>query len=394
MRIKITKTQAERQRPGDKDSFIRDSEVVGLCLLTTPKGRKSWYLEATIAGKSRRRQLGGYPELTVEDARALAITIRAALIKGEHPDTFKDQHLLSFVHQILDQYLETRLPAVSDPKALTRAANLVKSEFGDLRLANITRITINQWMARTDLSPANQHHFISCFKAAWNSALACGKVERPNPLDKVHLQKPDIRARAFTEQQRIAFTGATYTAVEEASKTGASPFPPFAILMLYLTGYRRDEIRKIQLDQIDLDEGTITYHEHKTRTRQDRDKVLIMTPRVLSLVKVILETRKGLGAEHMTYLFPSINHGRLADKPFGTTSIQRCFESICKAAGLEGFVVHNLRSNFVTTAVSQGLTVDQIGGITGQSAATIRRHYIIHQPEVIRDNAQLVVDGL
>ena len=394
-RVRLSRFRIENSRAKEKNYFLRDTEVVGLCLMVTPKNRKSWYLETTVAGRNQRRKIGSYPELNVDDARSIALANKTRIVKGEHPDVFRSTGDLRYVRDLMNYYLDQRLSEVSDQRAMERVANLVISKWGNTTLAGINRTKINRFVSETDLMPAALHHIIASFKAAWNVALANGKTTVINPLNKLTLKKPDIIAKSFTESQRIAFNEAMVDITTEKIEAGDSPFPAMAVNLLYLTGYRRNEILRINMEQFDPESMTITFHEHKTRTRDDRDKVLHLTPKAMNILDVTLELREALGASGTHYLFPSLDKQKKAhDKPLSANTLRRTFVEICERAGLKGFVLHNLRSNFVSTAIARGLTVDQISGITGQSPDTIRRHYVTHQPARVRENATLVTDGL
>jgi integrase len=60
-------------------------EVAGLALLVSPTGARSWILRATIAGKRRDMGLGGYPDVTLADARRRARDLREKIDNGIDP---------------------------------------------------------------------------------------------------------------------------------------------------------------------------------------------------------------------------------------------------------------------------------------------------------------------
>jgi integrase len=60
-------------------------EVAGLALLVSPTGARSWILRATIAGKRRDMGLGGFPDVTLADARRRARDLREQIDNGIDP---------------------------------------------------------------------------------------------------------------------------------------------------------------------------------------------------------------------------------------------------------------------------------------------------------------------
>lgn len=60
-------------------------EVPGLALQVLPTGAKTWILRATIGDKRRDMGLGGYPEISLADARAFARQARQKVREGIDP---------------------------------------------------------------------------------------------------------------------------------------------------------------------------------------------------------------------------------------------------------------------------------------------------------------------
>ena len=59
--------------------------VDGLALQVTASGARSWVLRIAIAGKQREMGLGGFPSVTLADARERARTERANVVQGIDP---------------------------------------------------------------------------------------------------------------------------------------------------------------------------------------------------------------------------------------------------------------------------------------------------------------------
>ena len=73
-KIKLTKTAVEAAQPQAKDVELRDTVVPGFLCKITPAGRKVFMLQyRTNAGQPRKPSLGLYGELTVEQARVMAL---------------------------------------------------------------------------------------------------------------------------------------------------------------------------------------------------------------------------------------------------------------------------------------------------------------------------------
>ena len=87
----------------------RYSDGGGLHLFITKAGRKSWVLRITVDGRRRDIGLGGYPSVSLAQAREKAATHRAAVADGRDPlaekrapamPTFRDAAYA--VHEAID----------------------------------------------------------------------------------------------------------------------------------------------------------------------------------------------------------------------------------------------------------------------------------------------------
>ena len=56
--------------------------VAGLAINVTKSGGRSWVVRYTVAGKRRDKGLGGYPDVTLADAKIAARAVRAKLAQG------------------------------------------------------------------------------------------------------------------------------------------------------------------------------------------------------------------------------------------------------------------------------------------------------------------------
>src|SRR6185295_15521527 len=59
--------------------------VAGLHLQVSTSGARSWILRASVAGRRRDMGLGGYPDVTLADARDAARAARAKISGGRDP---------------------------------------------------------------------------------------------------------------------------------------------------------------------------------------------------------------------------------------------------------------------------------------------------------------------
>lgn len=89
-KLKLTKSAVDAAQPQAQAVELRDTVVPGFMRKVTPAGRKVFMLQPrTNAGGRRKRALGLYGELTVEQARALAQEWMAEVRRGSDPSAAK-----------------------------------------------------------------------------------------------------------------------------------------------------------------------------------------------------------------------------------------------------------------------------------------------------------------
>ena len=72
----------------------RFPDGAGLYLLVSKTGAKSWLLRIQRDGRRRDLGLGGYPAVSLADARAAAAAMKASVVKGADPTAEKRKRKL------------------------------------------------------------------------------------------------------------------------------------------------------------------------------------------------------------------------------------------------------------------------------------------------------------
>ena len=71
--------------------LVRDADKKGLRLRVTKAGGKYWQFETRISGKPFTRSLGGWPAVSIADAKAVAHRLRGMTEKGTDPRELERQ---------------------------------------------------------------------------------------------------------------------------------------------------------------------------------------------------------------------------------------------------------------------------------------------------------------
>jgi integrase len=125
------------------------------------------------------------------------------------------------------------------------------------------------------------------------------------------------------------------------------------LILLYHTGVRVGEAEKIQWSAVDLDGARITLQEGETKNDDPRG---LPIPNVL--VKLLSRVKHCEGA-----VFPS------------KRAMQAAFPKACKAAKIEGLMVHDLRRSAVRNMMKTGAQQAEAMKISGHRDASVFLRY-------------------
>jgi integrase len=146
-----------------------------------------------------------------------------------------------------------------------------------------------------------------------------------------------------------------------------------AVRMLLLTGARKSEVLSARFAQFDGDIWT----KPASETKQKRDHEVSVS----GAVQEIVARRRA--ATNGEYLFPGRGTLHL-------TEIKKAWATICKAAALQDFRIHDLRHSAASFMVSNGASLPLIGAILGHSQASTTQRYA----HLLRDPQKAAVEEL
>ena len=142
------------------------------------------------------------------------------------------------------------------------------------------------------------------------------------------------------------------------------------ILMGIGTGLRREDMAEVLISNIDLREGTLTFHEHK-KDKRDRETHKIIEeqwrtiPLTPNLQEAIRKYLPGLPRDQ-TRLFPMT----------GRTLFNR-LQKMCDHAEIPRRPVHALRATLVKRAQRAKWPPEAVAKLTGDTLNVINAHYAV-----------------
>jgi integrase len=377
MRGKITKRTVDATLPGERDVFLWDVDLKGFGLKVSPAGSKVYLVQYRLGGRkapTQRYTIGkhGSP-WTPDKAREEAVRLLGRVANEVDPTKERKAKLAAyradveaptlaeFADRYIDEYAKPykKLRTVEEDERNLRLH--IKPTLGKLKLKDITPAHIAKFHAKGRDTPTNANRCRALLSHLFKMAEVWG--ERPpgsNPCRYVEKFGERKRER-FISAEELARLADALERAEGKEPTSAIA----AIRLLILTGCRLSEILSLRWQWIDFERGCLILPDSKTGAKT----VPLGAPALRTLAELPRQ-------EGSPYVLPA----ERGDGHF--VGIQRPWQRVRGAAGLDDVRIHDLRHSFASIAVSGGDSLYLVGKVLGhrQSRTTERYAHLKDDP--------------
>lgn len=352
--------------PEDRIDYY-DDVVVGLVLRLTKHGHKSWaYMYRT--GRRRRLTLGGFPSLTVADARKAAREAQRKVALGEDPGVAKKTlaHALSFnelADLFIDRYAKPNKRSWRQDARQLRV--FCRRPWGSLPATSVDRAKVRELLAQVtrDRSGVISNRLASCISKVFAWGVAEGYLD-DNPVVGLTRQKEYSRERVLNDREVVTFW--KELAAAEARWLGAGPReakPPdalspdvvFWLRLRFVTAQRGGDVADLEWPDVDLER--VFWEIPGERFKNGRAHVCPFGPWALEM----LRKRRASRVEDR-YVCQG-GRGLAARSGLGP------------AFSLENFDPHDLRRTASTRLAQCGVTQFMIARVLGHVDSTVTGIY-------------------
>jgi integrase len=366
---KLTKKFVERlERNPDRDRFIWDAAVPGFGLRLYPSGVRKYIVQyRTQDNRQRRTSLGQHGVLTVDQARDLARDLLAKVRKGGDPAADKKATRdAPKVRDLAKDYLERhaipnkRPGSVADDQAMLK--RLILPKLGPVKVAAVERQDIEKLHNGLRSTPYMANRLLALLSKMFSLAIAWG-WRATNPVKGIPRLHERQRWLSGEELSRL------WALLEQHSNRRSAR----AVMLLTLTGARRNEVLSATWDQFDLNRGVWTKPSHHTKTK--RTEYVPLSNAALGL----LSAMRAEADPRSPYLFP----GDAPNKPL--SDIKKLWKSLCRTAGLQKLRLHDLRHSYASNLVSKGVSLHIVGKLLGHTQPQTTARYAHLDDAALRD---------
>jgi integrase len=325
----------------ERSEFVDTNPNSWNLILRVSKTAKSWNCQYRFNGRRRRESLGTFPTTSLEEARRKSMGIGNLVQQRIDPkiQMKQVQRKELTVGEAVEEYIDEHCK--EHQKSWRQTERLLEKYFiarvGEIPLQNLTRANVLELMDDlTDEGLTVQiNRVVSQVKAFCNWAVEDREWIDVNPVASINRGKK----KRFKESSRDRFlTDEELNAIWEATNTCSQVARSF-VRMLLLTGQRRDEVRLMAWDELDIDNGE--WKLSSSRTKNKKAHLVLLAPRAIEELRILKNHYEILGIEPGSFVFTVKGKG-----PFA--GLKRLKENLNRDSDVDDWVFHDFRRTFST----------------------------------------------
>jgi integrase len=363
----LTDSLVSNLTPPDHGNRITyDDRVPGFGIRITAGGHRSFILNyRTKAGRERRYTIGSpgpKPSWTVASARAKARELKRDIDNGGDPvGDIQTDRAAPTVADLIERFVAEHLPKKRPGTA--RGYQFILRNHIEPHFGRHTKVADVQFSDCDDLhrkiTKAGSPYAANRTKAVLHKMFDLAekwewRAGNTNPARHIESNTEVKRKRYLSgdELKRLLDALAAYPNQQIAN----------IFRVCLMTGARRGEVRAMKWGDLDLGKGTWT--KPASTTKQKADHVTPITAPVRQLLSEIEN------AQHdAEWVFPSrVANGHIIN-------LKDHWKRLCKAAGITGLRVHDLRHSFASELASGGASLPLIGALLGHADPKTTHRY-------------------
>lgn len=379
---RISKALIDRTAPAaDGDIVVWDDRLSGFGLRVKRSGAKSYVLQyRNSGGRSRRYTIARVGEMTPEEARGEAETLRGDIRRGHDPAGKRiARREAATVKQLADRYLREHVGAHNKPSTQAEAKRIVDARivprFGKWKIEDVGRADVQKLHHALRETPYEANRTLAALSKMFNLAEAWGlRVDGTNPCRHVKRFREAKRER-FLSGDELKAIGAALAADEgEGKGNGAAVL---AIRLLALTGCRVSEILNLRWEHVDLRTGQLRLADAKAGAR---DVALPTAAQVL-----LAATGRDRG-----YVIA----GEKPDAPLSRWVLETTWRRVRAAAKLANTRLHDFRHTVGTYGGQAGFNAFLVRDLLGHKTLAMTGRYVEKDADPLKRAADMVANRI
>jgi integrase len=352
--MRLTAKGIEALQPSAKRREIPDDLMTGLYLLVQPTGRKVWAVRCRQNGRSKKITIGRHPVYGLAEAREEAGRILRSVSEGRDPARSNAGTVAGACTQFLDQHARRKYRP-STLKECERTLDRATTAWGKRKLDSITKADVRE-LLEVIRWPAASNQALKFIKRLFSWAVA-EDLLKSNPIASLAKPHPETSRDHILTDDELA-------RVWNAAEANGYAFGTMLQIAI-LTGQRIGEVSGMRRDELHGD----TWILPGSRTKNKKSHSVSLSRQAMAIIEAAPRTSD-------EFVF---SYGR---KPLAGRHHAKA--AMDKAAGVDGYVLHDLRRTCASGLAKLGVSIaviEQILNHRGGSLAGVAGAYIRHQFE-------------
>jgi integrase len=393
---RITDTTIKSAKPKTHRYEIRDSAIQGFMLRVAPTGRKLFYVQLD---RGIKRRIGDAGVMTLTKARKKALKLLERYEDGEKIKSRLDKNptLEDFADGEYADWTEQNLKnGKNNVKRIKRTCKPLLNT----PLDKLTEVQIERWKMqrlKSGRAPSTVRRDLAELKAALSRAVNWGHVpSNPAKNIKVKVEKHH-RVRYLTDQERTALVNALNARDKKRregresgnvfriqrgyeTKPGLGEYSDYLaplVLLVINTGLRRSEALSLTWEQTKLGSNphltVLAAHAKSGKTRH-----IPLNSAAVDVLKRWREQNEPKGL-----VFPNPAGGQM-------NSIKTAWGKLMKDAKIKDFRFHDLRHDFASRLVMNGVDLYRVKELLGHGSIEITQRYAHLAPHTLAEAVEVL----
>ncbi|SEH04980.1 tyrosine-type recombinase/integrase [Candidatus Venteria ishoeyi] len=324
-----------------KRRYYYDTKVQGLGVAITGMGTKTFIVYRKINAKPERITLGRFPDVPLDEARAQAFEVNAAIARGENPNDKRrrireEWTLTALFERYMQDYARPHKRSWQEDEAQFQR---YLQDWKNHKLSSLKKVELQNLHTRIGEEHGKYaaNRLISLLHSVFEKAIEWG-WDSENPVTRI---------KKFSEQSRTRFLQADelprfFSALENEPNHTLKDY----IWLSLLTGARRANVLAMRWQEVNLDAAFWQI----PRTKNGSAQRLPLMPEAVA----ILKNRQQLHGQQ-AFVFPANS------KSGHFTSPQKAWKNLLKKAEIEDLRLHDLRRSLGSWQAVTGANISVIG---------------------------------
>ena len=308
----VDKLNAEQVRTLSEPGRYFDGN--GLSLRVEPSGSKHWVQRVSVNGKRSNLGLGGYPTVSLANARSKARENLVAIKQGRDPLAEKQQAAeearrpsIATFAEATRQVIELRRPTWSNSKHADQWENTLatyafpvigRKQVDEITTSDILTILVPIWNTKGETASRIRQRIETVLD--WTVAQGW---RRDNPAGKAIIKVLGKQARQEKNHPALHYSQVP-EALNRVRQSSSKEVTRLAFEFLVLTAARSKEVRLARWSEVDWEEKIWTIPAEKMKAR--REHKVPLSRRAVEVLEEAME----LGGEAMRPDFPEQQEGK------------------------------------------------------------------------------------